>query len=121
MKITNNLGYNYCLIDARAAIRYRGEQEPIDPIAGHIPHALSLPFLDNLNEEGLWRSPEELKARFEPVVGNAEKVVVYCGSGVTACHNLLAMKRAGLNGALLYPGSWSHWITDGRREVVTSA
>ena len=73
---------NYCLIDARAAIRYRGEQEPIDPIAGHIPHALSLPFLDNLNEEGLWRSPEELKARFEPVVGNAEKVVVYCGSGV---------------------------------------
>ncbi|MEO1624778.1 MAG: sulfurtransferase [Bacteroidota bacterium] len=108
------------LVDARAAARYRGEQEPIDPVAGHIPGAHSLPFAENLNESGLWRSPEELRNRFTPLLANADRVTVYCGSGVTACHNLLALEMAGLTDPMpkLYPGSWSHWITDANREIA---
>lgn len=109
---------DFCLIDARAAVRYRGEQEPIDVVAGHIPGAINLPFKENLTEAGFWKSPEELQQRFGPYVRDTEHTVVYCGSGVTACHNLLAMKHGNLPEGRLYAGSWSEWIVDEEREVV---
>ena len=105
------------MLDARAAARYRGEKEPIDPVAGHIPTALSLPFADNLQEDGRWRSAAELRARFEEHTEGEKPVVVYCGSGVTACHLLLAIHMAELTPAHLYPGSWSDWITDTTRPI----
>jgi thiosulfate/3-mercaptopyruvate sulfurtransferase len=98
----------YRLIDSRAAPRYRGEEEPIDPVAGHIEGAENLPFAENLND-GKMRPKSELQARFGDT--DAERTVFYCGSGVTACHNLLAYEHAGLGMAKLYPGSWSEWIT----------
>lgn len=107
-----------CLIDARAAKRYRGEEEPIDPVAGHIPGAKSFPFLNNLNEDLTWQSAGELAERFKTI--SEEEMIVYCGSGVTACHNMAAMKRAGLELPQLYPGSWSHYITDPKREIARS-
>ncbi|RMG49113.1 MAG: sulfurtransferase [Acidobacteria bacterium] len=112
----------YRLIDARAPERYRGEQEPIDPIAGHIPGAVSAPFAGNLDARGRFRSPEELRARFQAILGDLppERAVLYCGSGVTAAHNLLAMAHAGLGEGRLYVGSWSEWITDPRRPIATS-
>ncbi|MDW3645894.1 MAG: sulfurtransferase [Bacteroidia bacterium] len=107
------------LIDARAGIRYRGEKEPIDPIAGHIPSAVSAPWMENLGEDKKIKSKEDISARFQEILGDTpiEESIVYCGSGVTACHNLLAMEYAGLSGARLYPGSWSHWITDKDRAI----
>ena len=105
------------LIDARASERYQGLEEPIDPIAGHIPGAINFPFLDNLTEAHLWKSKDEIKARFSSLA-SSDGVGVYCGSGVTACHNLLAFEYAGIDvSAKLYPGSWSHYITDAGREV----
>ena len=108
---------DYRLIDSRAAPRYRGEEEPIDPVAGHIEGAENLPFADNLHE-GAMRPKAELKERF----GNTDPAhtVFYCGSGVTACHNLLAHAHAGLGMAKLYPGSWSEWINDPSRAVNKS-
>ena len=97
------------LVDARGAERYRGEVEPIDPIAGHIPSAVNMPFAGNL-EEGRFRAPEELRRRFE-VLGEADEVVVYCGSGVSAAHDILAMEEAGHRGVKLYHGSWSDWCS----------
>ena len=110
----------YLVLDARASVRYSGEEEPIDPVSGHIPGAVSAPFTENLNETGCFKSPESLRRRFEPLLGGIapRNVVVYCGSGVTANHNLLAMVHAGLEGARLYPGSWSEWIVDPRRPVI---
>lgn len=105
------------LVDARAEARFRGEQEPIDPVAGHIPGAINLPFEANLQENGEFRPAEELAARFSQFAENPEQVVHMCGSGVTACHNLLAMELAGLHGSRLYPGSWSQWIADPQRPV----
>lgn len=107
------------IIDAREGERYRGEVEPIDPVAGHIPGALSAPFAQNLDGDGLFLQPEKLRRRFEEVVGAtpADRVVSYCGSGVTATHNLLAMAHAGLGYGRLYPGSWSEWITDPERPI----
>lgn len=101
----------YRLIDVRENYRYRGESEPIDLIAGHIPGALNIPFLSNLEENGRFRSPGALAAHFRKVIGDVDgdKVIVHCGSGVTACHTLLAMARAGLPMARLYVGSWSEW------------
>ncbi len=109
-----------CILDARSADRYRGENETIDPIGGHIPRALSAPFTENLDETGRFRSPETLKARFKAILGERSpaETVIYCGSGVTANHNLLAMAHAGLDGGRLYPGSWSEWITDANRPVA---
>ncbi|HET6568098.1 MAG TPA: sulfurtransferase [Rhodothermales bacterium] len=109
----------YTLLDARAGARFRGEVEPIDPVAGHIPGALCVPFSENLDEEGRFRPPGELRARFEALLSGASpsQVIAYCGSGVTATHNLLALEHAGLSGARLYPGSWSEWITDPSRGV----
>lgn len=108
------------LIDARANDRYHGENETIDPVAGHIPHAISLPFTENLGTDGLFLSPEEIKSRFEKALLTSEStgLVCYCGSGVTACHNILAMEYAGLTLPRLYPGSWSEWITDNQLPVA---
>lgn len=105
------------LIDARAAERYRGEHEPIDPKAGHIPGALNLPFTDNL-EHGKYKTPDELKNRFKDAA-EAEEVIMYCGSGVTAIHNLLALEEAGIKGARLYAGSWSDWSSYDDNPVAT--
>lgn len=107
------------LIDARALPRFRGEVEPIDPVAGHIPGALCAPFTDNLDAAGRFLPADQLHARFTALLNGrpAERVVGYCGSGVTACHNLFAMSLAGLPLARLYPGSWSEWITDPDRPI----
>lgn len=98
----------HAVIDARAAERFRGETEAIDPRAGHIPGARSFPYVGNLRPDGRFRTPEELRERFE-ALGPAEDVISYCGSGVTACHNLIALELAGLGRGRLYPGSWSHY------------
>ncbi len=107
------------LLDARAAERYRGETEPVDPVAGHIPGAVSAPTALNVDGAGRFRSPEQLRRRFEQLgpVG-AGPVVAYCGSGVTAAHQVLALALAGIE-AGLYAGSWSEWITDPGRPVAT--
>jgi thiosulfate/3-mercaptopyruvate sulfurtransferase len=102
------------LIDARAEERYRGEEEPFDPVAGHIPTARNLPWGGNLGSDGRFLDADELAARFS----GAEEAVVYCGSGVTACHNLLAMEAAGITGGVLYPGSWSDWCTAGGEVAI---
>lgn len=109
------------LIDARANDRYHGQNETIDPIGGHIPGARNRFFKDNLTPQGFFKSPEQLRDDFRPFVGNGspERIVSQCGSGVTACHNLLAMEIAGLKGGRLYPGSWSEWIADPSRPRAT--
>ena len=109
------------LLDARAPERFRGETEPLDPVAGHIPGARNHPTALNLGEDGRFLSSDILRERFEQVLGerDAGSVISYCGSGVTACHNLLAMEVAGLHGARLYPGSWSEWCADPSRPVET--
>jgi len=102
------------LIDARAAERYRGEIEPLDPVAGHIPTAINAPYPSNLGADGRFLPPEDLAAAYRKLgVGKGEDVVVYCGSGVTACHTLVALEAAGITGAKLYPGSWSDWGDSG--------
>lgn len=100
------------LLDARAAPRYRGEIEPIDPVAGHIPGALNRPFSDNLDAAGRFKPAAVLRREFEALLGahGARDVVHMCGSGVTACHNLLAMEHAGLAGSRVFAPSWSGWI-----------
>ena len=99
------------IIDARGAPRYRGEVEPLDPVAGHIPGALNRPFNTNLNAQGFFKSPAELRSEFTALLGNAtaETVVHHCGSGVSAVPNVLAMEVAGLGRTALYAGSWSEW------------
>ena len=110
-------GAKLLLLDARAPARFRGEHEPIDPIAGRIPGAKNRFSDDNLGPQGIFKKPELLRDEFRAVLGDraAEDVVSYCGSGVTACHNLLAMELAGLRGGKLYAGSWSEWIADPAR------
>jgi thiosulfate/3-mercaptopyruvate sulfurtransferase len=107
------------LLDARSADRYRGENETIDPVAGHIPGAISAPFTANLGVDGLFLPPAVLQQRFEALLDgtDANQVVSYCGSGVTAAVNNLAIARAGLGDARLYVGSWSEWITAPDRPV----
>ncbi|NMQ20082.1 sulfurtransferase [Candidatus Competibacter phosphatis] len=111
------------LLDARAAARYRGEMEPIDPVAGHIPGALNLPTDGNLTPEGHFLPVAALRERFAAALNDrAPATVIHaCGSGVTACHNLLAMEAAGLGGSRLYAGSWSEWIRDPQRAVAVGA
>ena len=106
------------LLDARAGERYRGEVEPLDKRAGHIPGALSRFFKDNLAADGRFRPAAELRAAFEAFGAAPADVVHQCGSGVTACHNLLAMEAAGLAGSVLYPGSWSEWSSDPARPIA---
>jgi thiosulfate/3-mercaptopyruvate sulfurtransferase len=104
------LDRDWKVLDVRSRERFRGETEPIDPIAGHIPGALNLPFAENL-ENGRFKSPAALRAMYEELLGNTpvERLIVHCGSGVTACHTLLALEAAGLHGASLYVGSWGEW------------
>ena len=106
------------LLDARAGERYRGEVEPLDARAGHIPGARSRFFKDNLDAQGRFRPAAELRAAFTAFGAAPAQVVHQCGSGVTACHNLLAMEVAGLSGSALYPGSWSEWSSDPARPVA---
>jgi len=107
------------LLDARAPERFRGEVEPIDPVAGHIPGAHNRPFTLNLDADGTFKPPAFLRAEFTALLDGAshESVVHHCGSGVSACHNILAMEIAGLPGTRLYPGSWSEWSADTSRPV----
>ncbi|MCL4115012.1 UNVERIFIED_CONTAM: hypothetical protein GTU68_036126 [Idotea baltica] len=122
-QVEKNIDANtFSLLDARAAARYRGEVEPIDPVAGHIPNALNRDFMMNLDEQGKFLSAAELKLQFQPMVDEApsNQIVHMCGSGVTACHNMLAMEIAGLTGSKLYLGSWSEWITDPERPITTN-
>jgi thiosulfate/3-mercaptopyruvate sulfurtransferase len=111
---------NALIVDARAADRYAGSVEPIDPVAGHVPGAVNHPFTANLDVDGRFLPAAELKRRWlERLAGrNAKEVVAMCGSGVTACHNLLSLEVAGLSGAKLYAGSWSEWIRDPGRPVA---
>ncbi len=110
----------YRLVDARSVERYRGENEPIDPVAGHIPGAINAPYLENMAPDGTFLSKVELRQKYLSLLGEvpADKVVFYCGSGVTAVHGILAMMAAGLGEARLYPGSWSEWITDDERPIA---
>jgi thiosulfate/3-mercaptopyruvate sulfurtransferase len=111
----------YIILDARSAPRFRGEIEPIDPVAGHIPGAVSAPFEQNLTPEGTFLPPDTLRGLFERLIKSvpSENVICYCGSGVTAAHNLFAIAHAGLGMGRLYAGSWSEWITDPARPVST--
>ncbi|MGN6512907.1 MAG: sulfurtransferase [Lysobacteraceae bacterium] len=110
------------LVDARAADRFRGENETIDRVAGHVPGAVNRPYADNL-VDGRFKPPVQLAAEFRALLGAhaPEDTMVMCGSGVTACHHLLAMERAGLRGARLFTGSWSGWIADPSRPVAREA
>jgi thiosulfate/3-mercaptopyruvate sulfurtransferase len=111
------------IIDARAANRYRGENETIDPVAGHIPGSVNRFFGANLDASGRMKTPEQLATEWRELLGALppEATVHSCGSGVSACHNLLAMEIAGLAGGRLYPGSWSEWCADPARPVATGA
>jgi thiosulfate/3-mercaptopyruvate sulfurtransferase len=109
------------VVDARSADRYRGENETIDPVGGHIPGAKNRFFKDNLAGDGRFKDPQTLRADFAPLFDDPSTAIMQCGSGVTACHNLLALDVAGLPGAALYPGSWSEWCADPQRPVSTGA
>lgn len=113
---------HFKLVDSREQIRYEGKHEPIDPVAGHIPGAVNLPFANHVGPDGRIASAEATRSQWMNVLGATppEQAVVYCGSGVTACFNLLTMAHAGLDGAKLYPGSWSEWIADPARPVGTA-
>ncbi|HUI70520.1 MAG TPA: sulfurtransferase [Spirochaetia bacterium] len=111
---------SYIVLDSRSHERYRGLAETIDPVAGHIRGAGSAPYSENLADHGGFKTPDELAARFGSLIGGAERVIFYCGSGVTASQNVLAFAHAGKGMALLYPGSWSEWITDPARPIATS-
>ncbi|CUI07447.1 sulfurtransferase [Massilia antarctica] len=117
--LDNIKGGKRVVIDARAADRFRGENETIDPVGGHIPGAKNHFFKDNLGPDGRFKDAAQLKAELAPLVGNPQDAIMQCGSGVTACHNLLALEVAGLPGAALYPGSWSEWCADPARPVAT--
>lgn len=109
------------LLDARATARYRGDTEPLDRAAGHVPGALNRPYADNLDASGRFKPPARLREEFAAVLGDTppQEVVHMCGSGVTACHNLLAMEHAGLTGSRLYAPSWSGWVSDPSRPIAT--
>ena len=111
------------IVDARAAPRFRGENETIDPVAGHIPGARNRPFSENLQADGRFKAAAVLRAEIESQLGvhAASEVIHGCGSGVTACHNLLAFEHAGLGGSRVYAPSWSGWISDPTRPVATGA
>ena len=109
--VFNHLGESQLIIDARAAPRFRGEIEPLDPVAGHIPGALNRPFASNFTEAGYFKSKDALKSEFEALIKDSDphRVVHHCGSGVSAVPNLIAMELAGISGSSLYAGSWSEW------------
>lgn len=107
------------VVDARASDRFRGENETVDPVGGHIPGARNRFFKDNLQADGRFKAPAQLREEFGAVIGDPKDAIMQCGSGVTACHNLLALEVAGMSGAALYPGSWSEWSADPSRPVAT--
>jgi thiosulfate/3-mercaptopyruvate sulfurtransferase len=111
---------NFCLVDVRSRERYRGEQEPIDPVAGHIPGAINAPFAETLDAAGSFLPPEALRTYFQRLLRNTppERAIFSCGSGVTSAHTLLALAHAGLGDGRLYAGSWSEWITDPNRPIA---
>lgn len=113
----------FTVVDARAANRYRGEVEPMDPVAGHIPGALNRPNGENLQADGRFKPAAQLREEFARLLDGRDPaaIVHQCGSGITACHNLLSMEIAGLSGSRLYPGSWSEWCSDPSRPVATGA
>jgi thiosulfate/3-mercaptopyruvate sulfurtransferase len=108
------------LVDARGEERFAGRNETLDPVAGHVPGARNHPFLGNLGVDGKFLSPDALRRRWNIILGSLppSALIAMCGSGVTACHNLLALEHAGLSGGRLYAGSWSEWIRDGRRPIA---
>lgn len=106
------------VLDARAADRFRGENETIDPVAGRIPGAKNRWFKDNLQADGKFKSPDLLRSEYSALIKSPESTIMQCGSGISACHNLLAMEIAGLPGAMLYPGSWSEWSSDPARPIA---
>jgi thiosulfate/3-mercaptopyruvate sulfurtransferase len=112
-------GNNIRMLDARSPDRFRGENETLDPVAGHIPGAANRFFKQNLDADGRFKPADVLKQEFAPLLNThaPNSIVHQCGSGVTACHNLLAMEVAGLAGSRLYPGSWSEWVSDRARPV----
>ena len=112
--------YEVRILDARNSDRFQGINETLDPVAGHIPGAVSAPFVENLDEDGNWKSKSVLRLMYEKLLSGspAEQAVSYCGSGITACHNILAMYHAGLGDSRLYCGSWSDWIADHKRPVA---
>src|SRR6476620_5265765 len=103
--------HDQLVIDVRESYRYRGEKEPIDLVAGHIPGAVNFPYVNNLNQDGTYKEAEQLRMEYKKTFGDLkpENVIVHCGSGVTACHTLLALEHAGLKNSKLYVGSWSEW------------
>ncbi|AEA64568.1 sulfurtransferase [Burkholderia gladioli] len=119
--VANLASKSRLVVDARSPDRYRGENETLDPVGGHIPGAANRFFKDNLNAEGRFKSGHELREDWTRVIGDqpANNVILQCGSGVTACHNALAMEIAGLHNPLLYAGSWSEWSADPSRPVAT--
>ena len=118
---TIDAGRALSLVDARDRPRYAGESEPIDAVAGHVPGALNLPFSESLQADNTWKSPEELRQLWSELLGSGDKAPfsVMCGSGVTACHLVLAAEIAGLAEPRVYVGSWSEWIRDAARPVAT--
>lgn len=111
----------FTVIDARANERFRGDVEPMDPVAGHIPGAVNRPYSYNLQPDGRFKPAAQLRAEFSTILDGKrpQQIVHQCGSGITACHNLFAMELAGLKGSSLYPGSWSEWCTDPSRPTAT--
>ena len=111
----------FTVVDARAPDRFRGENVTLDPVGGHIPGARNRFFKDNLQADGRFKPAGPLRDEWQAVIADPQSAVLQCGSGVTACHNLLALEVAGLPGARLYPGSWSEWCADPARPVATGA
>ena len=118
-EVVTLLGTDALLLDARAAERYRGEVEPIDPRAGHIPGARSAPWSDNLGADGRFLPASALRARYLALGASERAPIAYCGSSLSATHDLLALELAGIAGGRLYEGSWSHWSSDPARPVAT--
>ena len=118
--VANLESKNFTILDARSNDRFRGQNETLDPVAGHIPGALNRFFKDNLKSDGTFKDPDVLRHEFQSVIGNisSEKIVHQCGSGITACHNMFAMELAGLMGSSIYAGSWSEWSSDPSRPVA---
>lgn len=119
-RVSQNL--NYLLVDVRSKERYEGKNEPIDLIAGHIPGAINIPFTENLDENGLFLKPDVLRKIYEPIFKEikTENIIVHCGSGVTACHTLLALDYAGMELPKLYVGSWSEWSRNNKKIETTN-